>query len=119
MASASRKARNTFSGLVARTRCRRTVLPWDMTLPSPLLSGAYRMTWLDQLGLCHKDARRSRGPTTRRKKYTRRYSRVPVQLRRIEMLAGAEPDTRAQEFLRINRIAVDAGFIVKMRARGA
>ena len=36
MASASRKARKTFPGLVARTRCRRTVLPWDMTLLSPL-----------------------------------------------------------------------------------
>src|SRR3954453_20274559 len=35
MASASRKARNTFSGLVAKTRCRRTVLPeacWDIVI---------------------------------------------------------------------------------------
>src|SRR5437899_9931418 len=47
MASASRKARKTFSGLVARTRCRRTVLPSDMTLFSPLLSGAYRTIWLE------------------------------------------------------------------------
>src|SRR6187200_2476747 len=34
MASASRKARKTFSGLVAKTRCKRTVLPWDMMLLS-------------------------------------------------------------------------------------
>src|SRR4249920_3377752 len=42
MASASRKARKTFSGLVARTRCKRTVLPSGMTLFSPLLSGVFR-----------------------------------------------------------------------------
>src|SRR6185295_9491187 len=56
MASASRKARKTFSGLVARTRCKRTVLPWDMTLFSPLLSGVYRRIWLGSLSLYHKDA---------------------------------------------------------------
>src|SRR4030095_6194339 len=35
MASASRKARKTFSGLVARTRCRRTVFPGMMLAPLP------------------------------------------------------------------------------------
>src|SRR5207244_1928717 len=63
MASASRKARKTFSGLVARTRCKRTVLPWDMTLFSPLLSGVYRRIWLGSLSLCHKDAWPSDDPT--------------------------------------------------------
>src|SRR5258705_11198944 len=71
MASASRKARKTFSGLVARTRCKRTVLPWDMTLFSPLLSGVYRRIWLGWLRLCHKDAWPPGEPTWGQKNFRR------------------------------------------------
>src|SRR5262249_16821067 len=33
----------------------------------------------------------------------------------VDSLAGAEPDACAQEFLRIDSIAIDAGFVMQMR----
>src|SRR5947207_917065 len=122
MASASRKARKTFSGFVARTRCRRTVLPWDMMLLFSITERSLSHDWV-RIAQSLPQGRPAAWRADRRvKKFS---SGAQVGSRSDNdgigeaLLARAQSDARAQKFLRIDGVAVDAGFVIQMRTGGA